>query len=247
MSSYNRYNQDAQGRRVWPIPGFPINADTFDSGWWVWSTGTNWTINSGMHNEVRFGIQHSGDTNEVGRHKEFFELNGIVNGLPARFQLPLVSLLVNDAAPVIGKHYITTVTDTLTLIRGNHTFRLGGNYRDTQWRDRSLDGAGTGGYLGLPRYSIGVATGDPISSIFSTSTIPGLQTADQAAAQQLYALLTGRLSEVRTGGVVDPATLQYSSSVFRENWTSAWFAGLFVQDSWRMTRSSRSTMACDTR
>ena len=235
MSSYNRYNQDAQGRRVWPIPGFPINSDTFDSGWWVWSTGTNWTINSGMHNEVRFGIQHSGDTNEVGRQKEFFELNGIVNGLPARFQLPLVSLLVNDAAPVIGKHYITTVTDTLTLIRGNHTFRLGGNYRDTQWRDRSLDGAGTGGYLGLPRYTIGVATGDPISSIFSTSTIPGLQTADQAAAQQLYALLTGRLSEVRTGGVVDPATLQYSSSVFRENWTSAWFAGLFVQDSWRMT------------
>ena len=70
---------------MWPIPGFPINADTFDSGWWVWATGTNWTINSSMHNEVRFGIQHSGDTNEVGRQREFFELNGIVNGLPARF------------------------------------------------------------------------------------------------------------------------------------------------------------------
>ncbi|HEX7779227.1 MAG TPA: carboxypeptidase-like regulatory domain-containing protein, partial [Vicinamibacterales bacterium] len=242
MSSYSRYNQDAQGRRVWPIPGFPINADTFDSGWWVWATGTNWTINQSMHNEVRFGIQHSGDTNEVGRQREFFELNGIVNGLPARFQFPnatqnnpFISLLVNDAAPVIGKHYITTITDTLTVIRGNHTFKLGGNFRDTQWRDRSLDGAGTGGYLGLPRYAIGVATGDPITSVLSTSTIPGLQAADATQAQLLYALLTGRLSEVRTGGVVDPATLQYSSSVFRENWTSAWFAGLFVQDAWRVT------------
>ncbi len=159
MTSYNRYNQDAQGRRVWPIPGFPINSDTFDSGWWVWSTGTNWTIGSNMHNELRFGIQHSGDTNEVGRQAEFFDLNGILNGKAARFGtggtagLPLsVSLLVADNAPVIGRHYITTITDTLTMVKGNHTFKVGGNYRDTQWRDRSLDGSGTGGYLGLPRY-----------------------------------------------------------------------------------------------
>ena len=39
MSSYNRYNQDAQGRRIWPFPDYPIQADTFDSGWWVWSNG----------------------------------------------------------------------------------------------------------------------------------------------------------------------------------------------------------------
>jgi hypothetical protein len=237
MTSYNRYNQDAQGRRVWPIPGFPINSDTFDSGWWVWSTGTNWTVNSSMHNELRFGIQHSGDTNEVGRQKEFFELNGFVNGLPARFTLPLVSLLVADNAPVIGRHYITTVTDTLTYLKGNHTLKFGGNYRDTQWRDRSLDGSGSGGYLGLPRYAIGVATGDPIGNVFSTSTIPGLQTNDAAAAQNLYALLTGRVTEVRTGAVIDPATLEYSPDVYRENWTSARFAGLFVQDSWRTTRN----------
>ena len=237
MTSYNRYNQDAQGRRIWPIPGFPINSDTFDSGWWVWSTGTNWTISSNMHNELRFGIQHSGDTNEVGRKKEFFELNGFVNGLPARFAFPgnTAPLLVADNAPVIGKHYITTITDTLTFLRGNHTFKVGGNFRDTQWRDRSLSGAGTGGYLGLPRYTLGFATGDPIGNVLSTSTISGLSNADQTAARNLYTLLTGRLTEVRTGGVVDPATLQYKSDVWFENWTSAWFAGLFIQDNWRMT------------
>ena len=110
------------------------------------------------------------------------------------------------------------------MVKGNHTLKFGGNFRDTQWRDRSLDGSGTGGYLGLPRYALGVATGDPVANVFSTATIPGLPNADQAAAQQLYALLTGRLSEVRTGKVVDPATLQYPYSIFRENWTSAWFA-----------------------
>ena len=237
MTSYNRYNQDAQGRRVWPIPGFPINADTFDSGWWVWSTGANWTIGSSMHNEVRFGIQHSGDTNEEGRQAEFFELNGIVNGKPARFALPLVSLLVADNAPVIGKHYITTITDTLTMVKGKHTFKVGGNFRDTQWRDRSLDGSGTGGYLGLPRYSLGIATGDPVTNAFTAATMPGAANADLTAAQSLYALLTGRVTEVRTGGVVDPATLQYSSSIYRENWTSAQFGGLFVQDMWRVNQN----------
>jgi len=237
MTSYNRYNQDSQGRRVWPIPGFPINSDTFDSGWWVWSTGTNWTIGSSMHNEVRFGIQHSGDTNEVGRQAEFFELNGIVNGKPARFVLPLVSLLVADNAPVIGRHYITTLTDTLTMVKGSHTFKFGGNYRDTQWRDRALSGSGTGGYLGLPRYSLGIATGDPVANAFTAATIPGAANADLTAAQSLYALLTGRVTEVRTGGVVDPNTLQYSSSVYSENWTSAQFAGLFVQDQWRVNRN----------
>ena len=76
MSSYNRYMQDAQGRRVWPLPDYPINSDTFDAGWWVWSNGLNWSINPNAHNELRVGLQHSGDTNEKGREPETFLLNG---------------------------------------------------------------------------------------------------------------------------------------------------------------------------
>ncbi len=236
MMSYNRRNQDQQGRRIWPLPGFPIQVDTFDAGWWVFATGTNWTISPNMHNELRYGIQHSGDTNERGRERANFSLNGTVNGELARFNsFPLgVGLLVNEADPVIGKHYITTITDTLTTIRGNHTLTMGGNYRRTEWRDRSFNATGVG-YLGVPRYTIGVGGGDPIESVFSTATIPGLVQNDQAGVRSLYALLTGRLTEIRTGGVVDPATLEYSDSTFRENWTSAWFGGIFIQDRWRVT------------
>jgi hypothetical protein len=237
MVSWNRYNQDAQGRRIWPMPGFPIQSGTFDAGWWIYATGLNWTLGPNTHNELRVGVQHSGDTNERGREREHFFLNGVVNGLPARFALPFgLAALSADQSPVIGKHYITTVSDTMTLARGNHAISFGGNFRDTQWRDRSFDGTGSGGFLGLPRYSLGVATGDPIANIFNATTMPGLVTADQGAAGSLYALLTGRISQVQTGAVVDVTTRQYSQSVFRENWTSAWFAGLFVQDAWRMTR-----------
>jgi hypothetical protein len=236
MSSYNRYNQKAYGRRVWPFPDYPIQLDTFDSGWWVWANGFNWALSGNKHNELRVGLQHSGDTNARGREAEHFELNGIVNGLPARFTLPLgLVALSGDNPPVIGKHYITTISDTFTWMSGNHTWSFGGNYRDTQWRDRALSGAGTAGYLGLPRYSIGSPAGDPVQGIFNTTTMPGIQNNDLANAQALYALLTGRLSQVQTGAVVDPNTLQYSSAVFSENWTSGWFTGVFAQDRWRLT------------
>src|SRR5215203_2497838 len=236
MSSYNRYNQDAHGRRNWPFDGYPIQLDTFDAGWWVWANGLNWSVNSNAHNEIRVGLQHSGDTNERGREAEHFNLNGVNNGLPLRRALPLgLSPLAADNAPVIGKHYITTVSDTFTLIRGTHAYSAGGNYRDTQWRDRSLSGVGTAGYLGLPRYSIAIAGTDPALSLFTSTTIPGAIAADVNNAAALYALLTGRVSQVQTGRVVDPATGQYSDSVLSENWTSAWFAGLFVQDRWRLT------------
>jgi hypothetical protein len=235
MTSYNRYNQKAFGRRIWPLPDYGINIDTFDSGWWVWSNGLNWSINSNAHNELRVGLQHSGDTNERGRERDTFLKNGTVNGLPLRLTMPFISMMTANNAPVIGKHYITTISDTFTLVRGNHTFGLGGNFRDTQWRDRSFSGSGTAGYLGLPLYTIGSPTGDPVQSVFTAATMPGIVNADINTAISLYALLTGRISQVATGRVVDPATGQYSDSVFFENWTSGWFGGAFVQDKWRVT------------
>jgi len=237
MTSYNRYSQDAQGRRLWPMLGYPVQLGTFDSGWWVTSSGFNWTLNSNLQNELRFGVQHSGDTNERGREEEHFFRNGVVNGKPARYTLPFgLAALSADQSPVIGKHYITTISDTFTLVRGTHTYSFGGNYRDTQWRDRSFDGSNSGGYLGLPRYAFGAATGDPILNVFTATNLPGATTADQASAASLYALLTGRLTQVQTGKVVEPGTLQYTDTIFRENWTSARFGGLFVQDAWRMTQ-----------
>ena len=88
--------------------------------------------------------------------------------------------------------------------------------------------------LGLPRYSLGVATEIRSRTSSPRRTSPGIN-ADLATPAQLYALLTGRLSQVQTGKVVDAGDAQYSESVFRENWTSAWFGGLFVQDAWRVT------------
>jgi hypothetical protein len=57
-----------------------------------------------------------------------------------------------------GRHYITTITDTLTMVRGNHTFKFGGAFRLSDWRDTSLDAPGSAGFLGLPQYTLGMPT-----------------------------------------------------------------------------------------
>ena len=234
MSSLNRIDRNAEPPRLWPIPNFPVNANPFDSGGWVWSTATNWTISPRMQNELRFGIRHNWNSTGQTSGRDMFELNGLVNGLPARFELPLVPSLVGDFTPSRSGDYITSIANTFSYVRGNHTFTVGGNFRDTQGRTKSWAGLATGGHLGVPGYTIGVAPGDPIASVLSTATIPGLGPNDEQPLQELYALLTGRLSEVRIGRAVDASTLQYSDDVPLDNWTSAWFAGFFVQDSWRV-------------
>jgi hypothetical protein len=238
MGSWSFYRQWQSGRRVWPLPDFPPQLDVQTRAWWIGSTGLNWAINPRTHNEFRYGVQHSGDVIPYREASIYEQLNGVLNGKPVRFPNNVglgIAPLANDAAPITGRHYITTIYDTLTMIRGNHSFKFGGSFRATNWRDTSFDAPGSNGYLGLPQYTLGSPAGDPVQSIFNTTSMPGIQNNDLATVYALYALLTGRVSSVTTGRILDPATGQYSDMVPRENWTASNFGGLFAEDSWRMT------------
>jgi hypothetical protein len=232
MGTWNLAGQDNQGRRQWPLPDIPVQYQ-FHQSYWIASSGVNWTIDARNFNEFRYGVQHSGDTTP-GRGVDFYAANGTLNGQPLRFTSPLpfsLSQMVQDAAPITGRHYITTIYDTLTTLRGNHSMKLGGTFRLTDWHDTSFDGPG--GIEGLNGYSIGSPAGDPVQSVFNTTTMPGVQGTDLASVYSLYALLTGRLTRVRTARVVNPNTLQYDV-VDRENWTSSKMGGVYAQDTWRV-------------
>jgi hypothetical protein len=240
MGSWNLSGSKDYGRRQWPLPDVPVQY-LFNLSYWITSTGVNWTIGSRNFNEFRYGVQHSGDTTP-GRGLEFMTANPSLNGAPIRFNageknlFPPFNLspMVQQDAPITGRHYITTIYDALTLLRGNHSFKLGGAYRLTDWHDTSFDAPG--GLLGSPAYTVGSATGDPAVNLFTAATMPGVQSTDLGAANALYAVLTGRLTRVQTGRVVDPNTLQYAITN-RENWTSSKMGGIYGQDSWRMKPS----------
>src|SRR5215471_3910362 len=213
-----------------PISGAPDQSQFLVAGYWLYSLGVNYAITPHTLNEFRYGVQHSGDV-IPGSNPGIYDIGG---GRDLRLGLPLgTPSLVLDQSTVTGRHYITTIYDTATLIRGTHTITVGGNYRRTDWKDTAR--AGPNGILGAPFFSIGNQGTDPIgaATVFGSSTMPGIANADVGTALALYDLLTARMNTVNDGAVVNPKTLQYGGP---ENitWTRSYMGGFYGQDSWRM-------------
>lgn len=213
------------GRRLWPLPDTPPQYQ-FKKHDWLWSLGLNWTINPRTLNDFRYGTQHTGDTTPNTGAGFYTQ-----NGKPMRLSTPYLDQMLRDKAPITGRHYISTIFDTLTLIRGSHTITAGGTFRSTDWKD--AEEAGPAGILGAPLYTVGLGSGDPASAIFNATTLPGIQSPDIAQASSLYAVLVGRLSQVQDGRVVDPQTRQYGGQI-NLTWTRSYMGGMYVQDAWRM-------------
>ena len=214
------------GQHNWPGADVPLQSPKRLGGYYLWSGAMNWTISPRMFNEFRYGIQHSGDSNAAS--KPGYAAENTYNGQPMRVNtLPLgLSPFILENANTTGRHKIVTAYDTVTMIRGNHNLTYGAQYRQTVWND-------TTEFFQSPAYTVGVATGDPVSSIFNTTTMPGSNAADFTTAASLYALLTGRLSAIAQTNQLSPKTLQYTGDV-KYTWTAAYEGGLFFADRWRI-------------
>jgi hypothetical protein len=200
-------------------------------GYFVWSAALQSTISATMFNEFRYGVQHSGDSNASATegYGTYFTYNNVPlrigNTLPFGATVPY-----RDQANVTGRHYITTIYDTLTKIKGNHTITVGGSFRSTDWHD-------TGETFRLPTYGLGTPSGDPLpGQLFTAATLPGDVNTDlgnASGAASLYNELTGRVASARLGVVVDPATKQYGGFI-NHTWTRTYMGGAYAQDRWRI-------------
>jgi hypothetical protein len=85
----------------------------------------------------------------------------------------------------------------------------------------------------VPHLSFGVVNGDPAAGLFTTANFPGASGTQLTAAQNLYAVLTGRVSGITATTRLDEATDEYvylGRSLQRarlDDW------GFFVSDTWR--------------
>ena len=137
------------------------------------------------------------------------------------------NLGINTNYPVFN------ASDSVTWQTGKHNIKFGFSW----WREQDHYYNAPAGW---PTYNFGLTTGDPALAAFSNSgssaTLPGATSAQLAEAEQLYAVLTGRLSGVNGQYGVDPATKSYiqkpGSSYNLDELIGAW--GLFAQDSFRL-------------
>lgn len=207
-----------------PFPGLDFINAGFKSTYYIVSTGADWTLGPSLFNQVSFGVQSN---------KEEFNPGNSVALYPERrvpFPLSLNTLApTGNILPIPRNNPVWNISNTLTWVRGNHTYTFGGTFRHTtMWEETWGDAAGG------PAFNLGVAAGDPVSSVFTATTLPGIRANDLPNALALYALLTGRISSISGTFNIDegskafglnPATRREAQSV----------GGLYVQDSWRMT------------
>ena len=207
----------------------------FRRGWYIWSSALQSTLSTRTFNEFRYGIQHSGDTNARAEYGEHYKFDGkplrIGGTLPFGVTVPFI-----DQANVTGRHFITTIQDTLTLSRGNHTITTGGSFRKTVWNDVGI-------VFQLPTYGTGTPQNDPLQvaqafTAGANGTLPGINTNELGNVETLYNMLTGRVAAANFTRVVNPEALKYDG-VQTQNftWTRSNMGGVFAQDRWRVTPS----------
>ena len=221
---------DTLNSREASFPGFPVAAGQ-SSVRLGWSSSVRSTVTRNIVNEARLGYS--------GAPVTFFgELNeGMYNGSLANqggFQLNFPSVgsaLTNPsagAAPQSRNANSLLMEDTVNVLRGSHAISMGGSFTQFDiWAKNSTL---------LPTISFAVLNNDPANTMFSAANFPNASTDQLTGARNLYALLTGRVSQIAADARLDDSG-QYvyqGTSMQRGRLREL---GFFAQDAWRLRQN----------
>src|SRR5262249_15863981 len=136
--------------------------------------------------------------------------------------------------PEGGNTPVGTILENLSWAKGRHNFSFGGDFSEIRFH----------GFLNAGRVvqtaNIGLSTGgvDPASTAFGNTTtsiqFPGINATNLTAVQQLFGVLTGRLTSYTGTISVNPATKQYVAGASNLQAGKQHQFGFYGSDSWRM-------------
>jgi hypothetical protein len=235
LSSRHRLTGSAnyQGQRLNPnlfggdepnFPGLSNQADLYSAVTRA-SGSLRSTLGTSVVNEFRVGISNApvwfADSVNLA---QFDDQAGFSIGFPN-----VGSALTNattNAGPSSrnGKSY--NVDNIVNWVRGAHTVQFGGSFsRISGWmRNETL----------VPTLTLGVDTNnDPANAMFNTTNFPNAANADLNNARALYALLTGRVTQIASSARLDGATGKYVYMGVGRTREHQDEYGLFLQDAWR--------------
>jgi hypothetical protein len=230
--SWNLRWRDIKPTTAWPGPSFP-NQSEFISTYFIVSSGVNWSIRPNMFNEFRAGVQGNPEMFNAREKIDEFNFSGRLEQI--NFPSGFMPLLVRNTLPSPDNNPVYNLYDNLNIVRGRHTLTMGGSLLYTSNWEANFGGGNSGGVPpSIPQLTIGVDSADPIASVLNAANIPSVRSSDLPTAQALYAVLTGRLSNITNSRAVDEKTHQYQdfSPFVRREAMTTW--GLYFQDSWRI-------------
>ena len=206
------------------FPGF-LNEGFQTSYRTVGSLSMRSTLSSKMVNEVRGGWQWS-PNNFFGNVTAdmFSDTAGFALNFPNNTVSDLFS--TNSPAPRNTVNY--SVEDTLSRQWGSHSLSMGGSFQRTE---HNQNGANA-----VPQLDFGVDQNfDPANAMFNATNFPGASTANLTEARNVYALLTGRITQVVGTARLDANTGKYVylGNLYQKSRMDSF--DMYAQDSWRMT------------
>ncbi len=204
------------------FPGFP-NFTVQSSYRKTGSVAVRSTLSSSMVNEFKAGFQASPVDFYSDLSKDTFDNQG---GRQLTLGFGLTSVTQGNSPNLVNTPSINVV-DSLTWLRGRHTFTFGGTYTRITNQSKAWNV--------VPTVTLGFTeSNDPAASIFSTANFPGASTTVLTNARALYALLTGRVSGVNGTARLDAATGKYVYLGALEQRLRQDVFGAYVQDQWRV-------------
>jgi len=232
--NYNWFSDfpDTLNSREATFPGLPIAAGQ-SSTRIGWSSSLRSTLGRNLVNEFRVGYS--------GAPVQFFaEMNtGMYTGTIANtkgFHVNFPALTSNltgpGAAPAPQSRDVNDLSfdNNLTWLKGNHNITAGASLsRYKVWlKNSSL----------VPTITYGITTADPANAAFSAANVAAFagatpSNAELTAARNLYALLTGRISQIAGDARLDEDTGIYTYMGDGIQRAAMDEGGFFLQDSWR--------------
>ena len=120
------------------------------------------------------------------------------------------------------------IEDSLTWLKGSHSFSFGGSFTHIGlWDARQTV---------VPQIDFGLATGDAALGMFTAANFPGASAAQITSAQNLYAVLTGRVNAINASVFLDENTNQYGYLAPAVQRGQLHEFGFSAQDAWRVRK-----------
>jgi hypothetical protein len=189
------------------------------------SVGIDWTASPTLLNSFRFGWLYNATKYDPNANPDYKTVAENVGW-------PLVTTPMQYRTPITTYYPVFNFGDTVSWMKGAHALSLGFTFyreQDHYWNPPELTNT-----------SLGLVEGDPalnaLSNAGSYQPLPFASTDQQGEAQNLYALLTGRISDIegsfpydaKTGGYIQKRALAYNLNEVGRG------GGIFAQDNWRL-------------
>lgn len=240
-SRYNRFEStpDILNTAEPRWPGFPNSGGQY-SDRFMWQASFRSTFGKSVVNEARAGYQGAFN----GGSQFFPEINegqfncagvgcqsvgGVGYNLGINVAVGPNNLTTATASAAPNSRYtpVFVYEDTLTWLKGKHTLAAGGTYTQTKtknWNDTVVPSLGFGLNANDPAFNMLQAT--------SGNFPGGISTTNAGYAQNLYALLTGRVTSYTSTAYLTQDG-KYELLADRLAYVSQPEIGLFISDSWR--------------